>query len=354
MKIINKTLILTLILISAISCKKTGKSETINGVITMIINQVQTSEGSEWKPAKLLEKININKVVRTNINSKSEIVLSDKTKILLQEKTLFVPLLLTTKNKKFSFKHGYIFARVSKQKKGESFIVNTPTAQVGVRGTDFSITTTDSGERISVRTGIVNVKYKMPFIKKMLKHKNGTIRALARQLEKGINIEPFKSVLIEKEKTKQIQKLADEILSAKKITEKMMKDFSEITHLELNPVDLKDFTWALEYLNNNKSVKNGIPVILDGNNPETIISVNGKPAAIYKYKKVFPAGEYEFAFKLKQFNHSVKKKLKSGQETVTIKAPFPKELPKSKVPTKKMNRNNRGPYEANPDDRAAN
>ncbi len=354
MKRLNKIIIIILILsLAVISCEKKPKDKIISGVITLIINEVETSEGSEWKKAKLLEQVDISKVVRTKKKSKAEIFFTDKTRILLKEKTLFVPLLLTKRDKKFRFKQGYIFARVGKLAKNENFTVFTPSITVGVRGTEFAVISGENSHRVSVRQGNVKVNYNFDVIEKLLKHGNGSVRAVARQIKKGITLSEYKSVVISEDRVNVLKDLLNKVLNKSAPDENMLNKVTKLTRFEIKPANLKDFTWALEYLNEKPASKNGVPVILDGNNPETIISVNGKRVAAHKYSKVFAPGQYEFSFKLKQYQHSVKKKLEKGMENLKVKAPFPEEIAKPK-PRKRQQTRQQGPYEANPDDRAAN
>lgn len=352
MKLTLKIIIISVVFALMISCESKPKDKIIDGVITLIVHDVQTSEGSEWKKAALLERVDISKVVRTNEKSKAEIFLTDKTRILLHEKTLFVPILLTQRDKKFRFKEGYIYAKVEKLTEEENFQIFTPSATVGVRGTQFAIKTGNGTEKISVKQGTVNVKYNLPVIKKLLKHSSGTVRGIARKISKGIDIQDYEAVVIKRETVTKIKSVANKLLKNDKADDNLFNELLKITRLEKVKADIKDFTWAIEYLNKPSS-KNGTPVILDGNNAETMIFVNGENVSKGKYSKVFAPGKYTFNFRLKQYRHSVTKKLSPGSEILTIKAPFPSKLPDKRQGTRRR-RNNKGPYEANPDERAAN
>jgi hypothetical protein len=347
--------IITILILTAIiiSCREKPEDKIVSGVITLIVNKVETTEGSVWKDAKLLEEIGINKVIRTKQKSKAEIFLNDKNRILMQEKTVFIPILLTKRNKKFRFKEGYIFAKVEKLAKQESYTIFTPSVAVGVRGTEFAVISDENSERISVRSGKVKVRFKSKYLEKALKHTNPKIQATARAIKQGIIINDYETVTIDKDKYKSFNAALKLVVNSKTISEKALDNLLALTRLESKPANPADFTWALEYLSKKPASKQGTPVKLDGINKNTEIFVNGKSVATGTYSKVFTPGKYEFKFTLKQYKHSVTKQLTgSAKQTVIIKAPFPEKLPQTKPVRKKQG--GAGPYEANPEGRAAN
>jgi len=132
-----------------------AKVELIKGKVLV------TFERGEKRDLKLKEILPVNSVIETKKNSKAVLLVKDIGKVELGENSILKldkPYLQKLQTH-LSLTKGSAKFKVSKLVKEEKLNVFTPTAVVGVRGTDYEIQIADDGSTaINVSDGIVNVK----------------------------------------------------------------------------------------------------------------------------------------------------------------------------------------------------
>ena len=132
-----------------------AKVELIKGKVFV------TFESGEKRDLKLKEILPVNSVIETKKNSKAVLLVKEIGKVELEENSILKldkPYLQKLQTH-LSLTKGSAKFKVSKLVKDEKLNVFTPTAVVGVRGTDYEIQIADDGSTaINVSDGIVNVK----------------------------------------------------------------------------------------------------------------------------------------------------------------------------------------------------
>ena len=104
--------------------------------------QVQTFGARAWMKAAVGTTLGAGDSVRTARRSRAEIKLSEEEKsfITIEEKTLIaLNSSVPGQIDRFSLSSGKVYANVEKVKQGFSFGVSTPSAVAGVRGTGWSM-----------------------------------------------------------------------------------------------------------------------------------------------------------------------------------------------------------------------
>lgn len=150
-------LLFSLILLPAVLLSGT------NPIVIMKSGEVKISiNEKKWQDISLKDKISIDNIIKTGKNSHA--VLSFKNslvKIKENSKIKLKSLSSSEKKKsKTSFKlfFGNVLSKISKLKKDESYEVETPTAVVGVRGTEFSVMAGKGETRVKVFEGAVKLR----------------------------------------------------------------------------------------------------------------------------------------------------------------------------------------------------
>ncbi len=139
--------------------KDIAKIGNMNGKIEYLKNE-KLSKWNRARPSQLLHENNLIKTdeassCNININDENNFYLGEKTTIKVENAIEDVKASL--KNITLEHKIGTIVGKLS-LKKGDTVSIKTPSAVVGIRGTTFSINTTDKGTKIAVKKGTISVK----------------------------------------------------------------------------------------------------------------------------------------------------------------------------------------------------
>ncbi len=346
-----------IILISALtltifagSCTAEPRQELFDAVVTFIMNKVEKSMGTAWKPAKLMDEIDASMVLKTGNKSKAELNVNNKYRLMLSEDTLFVPALLSKNETRFELKKGTIFARIKKLLKNEKFTIMTPSLVIGVRGTDFIVHASENKVRLAVREGAVNVRLHLKSLETALKHSHPSVQAFARKVANGVQVLGFESVEFSMDTIKKMDELISQINPAN--IESQLKTLSQMSELIKTQALTSDFTEGLLYFSRfpDTEMKKMKPITLNAGIPQAEILINNEKAGEGLYARLFFPGKYQFQFKYKQFMHTVIKEIPDSDfQPETITAPFNQEMLRQN-----SGRRQAGYYEANPEDRAAN
>jgi ferric-dicitrate binding protein FerR (iron transport regulator) len=114
--------------------------------------QVQSAANKSWTKAKVGMTVNIGDSIQTARSSTADVTLDNagKNKIRIEESTLVV---INSANaadiNKLNLSHGKIYANVEEVKAGLGFEVTTPSAVAGVRGTGWSVESSDRRDEVS-------------------------------------------------------------------------------------------------------------------------------------------------------------------------------------------------------------
>ena len=114
--------------------------------------QVQSAADKSWTKAKVGTTVNIGDGIQTARGSMADVDLDStgKNKIRIEESTLIV---INSTNaadiNKLNLSHGKIFANVEEVKAGLGFEVTTPSAVAGVRGTGWSVESSDRRDEVA-------------------------------------------------------------------------------------------------------------------------------------------------------------------------------------------------------------
>ncbi|MCM8824051.1 MAG: FecR family protein [Candidatus Omnitrophica bacterium] len=122
--------------------------------------QVQPSVDKVWKKAEVGMELNIGDSIRTARRSKADVILDKINKhiIRIEEQTLVVlNSTIPGQINKIDISNGKIFSDVERLLEGMTFEISTPSSTSGVRGTGYSVESTDRGDTISVFKGEVNL-----------------------------------------------------------------------------------------------------------------------------------------------------------------------------------------------------
>ena len=123
--------------------------------------QVQSAADKSWSKAKAGTMVNIGDSIQTARSSTADVDLdgAGKNKIRIEESTLVV---INSANasdiNKLDLSHGKIYANVEEVKAGLGFEVTTPSAVAGVRGTGWSVESSDRRDQVATFKDSVFVK----------------------------------------------------------------------------------------------------------------------------------------------------------------------------------------------------
>ena len=132
------------------------------GLLAYLSGIVDISEGNEWIPAEIGDRVTRANSVKTGPDSSCEIQFASTAVIRLQENTEIEMrrVSLTPEASKVGLKMvaGSVLAKVQKLSNQDSFSVTTQSAVCGVRGTEFSVSVGDGTETVlAVKEGSVAV-----------------------------------------------------------------------------------------------------------------------------------------------------------------------------------------------------
>lgn len=224
MKKIVCSLIITLIAVQFVSCKKSGPSVIQNdGLINFLTGDVKIVSDGKTVQANVGDKISQGMIVKTGdkaivdiyfegsvirILAKSSVVMKELVKNLQDNKELT----------ELYVENGQVFSKVTRKlTDGEKFRVNTPTAVAGVRGTEFLVSEEGGKSTISCIEGKVAVKESTGDDSTFVDVEAGK----EANIEKGkpISVNELKQMNLEN-----IRKIKDEI---KELREDIRKKFEE-------------------------------------------------------------------------------------------------------------------------------
>jgi hypothetical protein len=189
------------------------KEESFVGCIYKFSGNVEVfyPEKNTWEKVKKYISIKEGNKIRTGKNAFCDIVMQDGSTIRLSEKTEIdiTSLKLTNKNQNYKFKinFGKILGLMGKLNSKESSIaINTPTAVMAIRGTDFSVITSTEETNIGLFEGEVNIKT---------------------ETEEEITLKPDMEALIQKGKKANVQERLSKVMEKEKERWKKVKEYVE-------------------------------------------------------------------------------------------------------------------------------
>lgn len=140
-----------------------NKGTDLFGKVTLIVGDVKIIKLNNDKPLslKLNDQILLGDTIETSVESKVEILMTDnKTKVIILEKTkVKLSSLINPEKQKqtiISLLFGSITSIVQKLTGSSTYIIQTPNGSASVRGTEFSVSVTDTIDTlVSVSDGVV-------------------------------------------------------------------------------------------------------------------------------------------------------------------------------------------------------
>jgi hypothetical protein len=162
MKKIAVIIIMLPVLFAGTSCKKNIKAERI-GMVNFMAGTVTIIDGDRKAPAKVGDRVTMGMVIETGAASFVDIYFQENAvKILEKSRVKVSDLAVDLKNEAektgFHVSQGKVFVKVAKKlAKNDEFIVSTPTATAGVRGTEFLVTEDNGKSLIACVDGTVKV-----------------------------------------------------------------------------------------------------------------------------------------------------------------------------------------------------
>ncbi len=190
------------------------KEEKFVGCIYKFLGNVEVfcPEKKTWEKVKKYIPIKEGNKIKTGKNAYCDIVMQDGSTIRLSENTEIdiTTLKLTTnkeQNYKFRVNFGKILGLMGKLKSKESSIsINTPTAVMAIRGTDFSVITSSESTNIGLFEGELNIKT---------------------ETEEEVVLKPDMEALIEKDKKTTVQDRLSKVMEKEKERWQKVKKYVE-------------------------------------------------------------------------------------------------------------------------------
>ena len=156
-------LAIIVVMAAGLSCKKTPKVER-EGLVNFIEGAVVIIEGEKKAPAKVGDMVRTGMKIETGDKSFIEIYFENKAVRILDNSVVEIgELELSMKDgserTRFHVKKGKVFARLAtKLAKNDQFLISTPTATAGVRGTEFLVAEADGKGLVACLNGKVEVR----------------------------------------------------------------------------------------------------------------------------------------------------------------------------------------------------
>jgi outer membrane protein assembly factor BamB len=162
-------LFLAILMVGAgLSCGKGSKTDQRNAMIHLVAGDVQCSinDGQDWNAVKMGDKVPAQAVIRTGSGAFCDILIADAAIIRVKELTRLVLADLYynkgsgQERTRLKMDTGTALVKVRKlMKEDSSFSMETPSAVVGVRGTEFLVRISEEKDTsIAVNEGRVGVK----------------------------------------------------------------------------------------------------------------------------------------------------------------------------------------------------
>ncbi len=142
---------------------KPAKEDDCDAFIAGITGKVQYKEKDEdeWTDADLNMCIYVGDIVRTQKDSGAALQFGNKVQVKVNALSQFKVTTLDPKKKianQLDLKVGEAWAKIDDKNEKVVFQVKTPTAQAGVRGTEFDVAVDEDGKsKVSVLEGVVSV-----------------------------------------------------------------------------------------------------------------------------------------------------------------------------------------------------
>ena len=150
-------------LLAGMACKKNIKAERI-GLVNFLAGTVTIIDGDKKAPAKVGDRVRMGMVIETGAASFVDIYFQENAVKILEKSRVKVSDLSTDlKNEAektgFHVSQGKVFVKVAKKlARNDEFIVSTPTATAGVRGTEFLVSEDKGKGLIACVDGTVKVE----------------------------------------------------------------------------------------------------------------------------------------------------------------------------------------------------
>jgi len=127
--------------------KKSAAPAPIGAVIVDMSGKVEfkTQKSTSWSPARPQQPLNEGDTLKTNSNGRAVILFTDGSKIRISKRANFVMEKQTSRDVKLSITMGKLEAWVKKMRR-RRWSVRTPTAVAAIRGTEFTVGVSRTGE----------------------------------------------------------------------------------------------------------------------------------------------------------------------------------------------------------------
>lgn len=118
--------------------------------------QIKAAGSSTWQKAKLEMSLSEGQTIKTGADGKAKLVLEDESILVIGALSTFEVTEVKTPtsgdiiNSTFTLTRGMTRATVTKLQTNSTFEIKTPSALAGVRGTDFTVETSEDGEETTV------------------------------------------------------------------------------------------------------------------------------------------------------------------------------------------------------------
>jgi hypothetical protein len=138
-----------------------AQGDSSKATVKFLVGTAQKKVTAKWSTVNINDQLIESNKVRTGANSIMDIY-TDLCKIRLLSNSEFQLNTLANKKNSFKISVGDILVKIFKLKKNESFSLDTPTATLGVRGTQFWGQVKNQGEvgTFAVREGILEITRK--------------------------------------------------------------------------------------------------------------------------------------------------------------------------------------------------
>ncbi len=240
-----------------------------------------TSDTGGWIKAKVGDILGEGTKIRTNENSYCEIVINSGTIFRMKDRSELQLVMLPVdekQNKSFiQLAKGGLFSKTQKITYRSDDTIATSTSTLGVRGTEYLVSTTGSGvseyTEVLVFKGVVKVKMNVrepsaPDIPRELK-------SLMRRVNRGVNVKEGYKIKVTQHRVAGIEESIDQIVRQKEVDEALLSELKQDILLRPEPMKDRDRIKYEEIKDLTLSFKTGETVYLspnfDGVNDEFVL-----------------------------------------------------------------------------------
>ncbi|UCB45777.1 MAG: OmpA family protein [Spirochaetota bacterium] len=200
------------------------------------------SETSEWVQAQVGDVLEEGTLVRTGVDSYCEIVLSSGSLFRMKDRTELLIALLPSSDREpdslIKLFKGDLLTKVQKIAYSSSDSIETQSATLGVRGTEFLVHEETSGTEVLVASGAVRVKMDVKEVDTESLPKG--MVAVVRKIENGVKVREGYKLEITIEKVDRLNRTIEEIIQRKTVTPSELDSLKQEVILKPQPLSASD------------------------------------------------------------------------------------------------------------------